>query len=100
MKSLQKVNMNKLRSEYVTQMRKRREYEAKEDERRRQIEEEMLSQTAEEPIEESHQAAALEEGRPHQQAARAEHPLEDLMKERPVKEATAEDEIDLKEERM
>eukprot|EP00960_Hanusia_phi_P008167 233860-Hanusia_phi.AAC.4 len=47
-----KVNMNKLRSEYITQMRKRKENEAKEEERRRQIEEEMLSQTAEEPIEE------------------------------------------------
>ena len=49
MKSIQKVNMNKLRSEHATQMRKRKEFDQKNDDRRRQIEEEMLAEQAASP---------------------------------------------------
>ena len=49
MKAIQKVNMNKLRSEYATQMRKRKEFDQKNGDRRRQIEEEMLADQASNP---------------------------------------------------
>ena len=49
MKAIQKVNMNKLRSEYASQMRKRKEFDQKNDDRRRQIEEEMLAEQAATP---------------------------------------------------
>jgi hypothetical protein len=43
-KALQKVNMNKLRAEHASQMRKRKDYERAEGERRAQIEREMIEE--------------------------------------------------------
>jgi hypothetical protein len=42
--ALQKVNMNKLRAEHASQMRKRKDYERAEGERRAQIEREMIEE--------------------------------------------------------
>jgi len=39
-----KVNLNKLRAEYASQMRKRKEFEVKMDERRRMLEHEILDE--------------------------------------------------------
>mmetsp|Transcript_14000 Transcript_14000/g.21785 ORF Transcript_14000/g.21785 Transcript_14000/m.21785 type:complete len:285 (-) Transcript_14000:172-1026(-) len=46
MKSIQKVNMNKLRAEYATQQRKRKEYESRVDDRRRSVEQDMLNRAS------------------------------------------------------